>query len=114
VTLLLDRSPGLRLARAMLVFQAIVAVRPVHHAYYACSGLHACLERVCQPMTVVTVWLAAAGAWALSEMVPIALHMLDDVRLRARHAELQKHRADLVAEWGLNEMAGNAQTRRRR
>ncbi len=114
VTLLLDRSPGLTLARAMLVFQGIVAVGPVHQAYYACSGLHACLERVCRPMTVVIVWLAAAGAWALSEMVPIGLHMLNDVRLRARRAELQKQRADLVAEWGLSELAGTTQTGRRR
>jgi hypothetical protein len=113
VTLLLDRSAGLTLARAVLVFQAIAAVGPVHQAYYACSGLHACLTQVCRPMTVVTVWLAAAGAWALSEMVPIGLHMLDDVRLRARRAELLRQRTTLVAEWGLSEPAA-AQAGRRR
>ena len=113
VTLLLDRSPGMTLARAMLVFQGIVVVGAVHQAYYACSGLQQCLARICQPMTVVTAWLAAAGAWALSEMVPIGLHMLDDVRLRARRADLQKQRADLVAEWGLTDAAAGAQAGRR-
>jgi hypothetical protein len=103
VTLLIDRSPGLQLARAMLVFQTIVAVGPVHRAYYDCSGLHACLARVCQPTTVLMVWLAAAGAWTLSEMVPIGLHMLDDMRLRDRRADLLKQRADLTAEWGISE-----------
>ncbi len=114
VTLLIDRSPGLQLARAMLVFQAVVVVGPVHQAYYDCSGLHACLARVCQPSTVLMAWLAAAGAWALSEMVPIGLHMLDDARLRGRRADLQKQRADLAAEWGLTDPGGGGRTGGRR
>lgn len=114
VTLLIDRTPGLQLARAMLVFQAVVAVGPVHRAYYDCSGLHACLARVCQPSTVLMAWLAAAGAWALSEMVPIGLHMLDDARLRGRRADLQKQRADLAAEWGLTDPGGGGRAGGRR
>jgi hypothetical protein len=114
VTLLIDRTPGLGLARAMLLFQATVCIGPVQHAYYDCSGLSACMTRICTPMTVLIAWVAAACAWALTEVAPIGLRLLEDVRLRARRVDLQKQRADLVAEWGLEPAGSNGQRNRRR
>ena len=102
VTLLADRSPNLGLARAMLLFQGAAAVGPVQRAFYACAGLHGCMTQICQPVTVLTVWLAAAAAWALSETVPVGLRLLEDARLRKRRTDLQARRAELVAEWGLD------------
>ncbi|HVY15222.1 MAG TPA: hypothetical protein VHB27_08345 [Rhodopila sp.] len=113
VTLLLDRSPGLTLARAMLVFQAVASIGPVHRAFYACTGLHECLARIDRPRSVLIAWLAAAVAWALCELAPIGLRLLDDARLRIRRAELQKQRAELMAEWGLNDPGGGPGARRR-
>lgn len=103
VTLLLDRSPGLALARAMLLFQAAVAIGPVHRAYYACAGLHGCMAQLAQPVTVMTVWLAAGVAWVLTEMAPLALRLWEDAKLRARRAALERRRGELVAEWGLEQ-----------
>lgn len=105
VTLLIDTSPGLGLARAMLLFQGATAVGPVQRAYYACAGLHGCMEQICRPVTVLTVWLAAAAAWALTEMVPVGLRLLDDARLRTRRTDLQARRAALLDEWGLEQPA---------
>ena len=114
VTLLIDTTPGLGLARAMLLFQSAVCIGPVQHAYYDCSGLSACMTRICTPMTVLAAWLAAACAWALTEVAPIALRLLEDVRLRARRVDLQKQRADLVEEWGLEPAGSGGRGNRRR
>jgi hypothetical protein len=114
VTLLVDSTPGLGLARAMLLFQSTVCIGPVQHAYYDCSGLSACMTRICTPMTVLVAWLAEACAWALTEVAPIALRLLEDVRLRARRVDLQKQRADLVEEWGLEPAGSGGQRNRRR
>jgi hypothetical protein len=112
-TLLIDRTPGLGLARAVLLFQATVCIGPVQHAYYDCSGLSACMARICTPMTVLIAWLAAACALALTELAPIVLRLLGDVRLRARRVDLQKQRAELVAEWGLEPARSGRESRRR-
>jgi len=103
VTLLIDRSPGLGLARAVLLFQAAAAIGPVQRAFYACAGLHGCMEQLCRPMTVLAVWLAAAAAWALTELVPVGLRVWQDARLRTRRTDLQARRVALVSEWGLDE-----------
>jgi hypothetical protein len=114
VTLLIDTTPGLGLARAMLLFQSTVGIGAVQHAYYDCAGLSACMTRICTPATVIATWLAAGCAWALTEVAPIVLRLLEDVRLRARRVDLQKQRADLVEEWGLEPAGTGGQRNRRR
>lgn len=101
ITLLMDRTPGQRLARAMLLFQAAAALGPLRQAWYSCSGLHECLDYLLPPNVVIKVWLAAAFAWAMTQMLPIGLKLLEDHRLRRRRVELEKRRKELADEWGL-------------
>lgn len=103
VTLLIDASPGVALARAMLLFQAAACVGPVSRAWYQCAGIHGCLGYLCEPLTVVRVWLAALAAWLVAQVLPISLKMLDDHQLKQQRALLVARRAALATEWGLEE-----------
>ena len=103
VTLLIDASPGAALARAMLLFQVAACVQPVTQAWYQCAGIHGCLSYLCEPLTVVRVWLAALAAWLVAQILPITLKMLDDHRLKQQRATLVARRTALATEWGLEE-----------
>lgn len=103
ITLLIDPTPGAALARAMLLFQGATCVNPIASAWYRCAGIHGCLDYLCDPTTVGRSWLAALTAWLVAQVLPIGLKMLDDYRLKKARATLVKRRADLIAEWGLEE-----------
>jgi hypothetical protein len=53
--------------------------------------------------TVFRVWLAAAVAWAVAQILPLGLKVLDDYRLRNRRSVLTARRQALAAEWGLDD-----------
>jgi hypothetical protein len=101
VALMMDSSPGAAVARAMLLFQSATGIGPVCAGWYRCSGINLCLHHICEPMTVIRVWLAAAAAWSLSAVLPIGLKLLEDHRLKAYRTKLVSRRAVLVEEWGL-------------
>jgi hypothetical protein len=53
--------------------------------------------------TVLRVWLAAAAAWITVQVLPVALKVLDDYRIRHRRSVLMARRAALAEEWGLED-----------
>ncbi|PPQ28119.1 hypothetical protein [Rhodopila globiformis] len=103
VAFMLDPTPGHALARAMLLFQAAAALRPLDQAWFRCEGLHACMGTLAQPRQVLLVWIMAALAWLLTQILPIGLKLLSDYRVRVRRATLEARRDRLIAEWGLDE-----------
>jgi hypothetical protein len=103
VALILDQSPGCGVARAILLFQGAACVHPVMSAWYRCAGIDGCMGYLAEWQTILTVWLAAAAAWTMSQVLPLGLKMLDDYRMRHRSAALAARRQALVEEWGLEE-----------
>ncbi len=103
LALVLDRSPGCGVARAILLFQLAACVHPVMSAWYSCSGIDGCMSYLGDWQSVLPVWLAAGGAWVLTQVLPMGLKLLDDYRLRRRSAALFERRKSLVEEWGLEE-----------
>jgi hypothetical protein len=103
LALIIDRSPGCGVARTILLFQAAACVHPVVGAWYRCAGIDRCMNYLTDWSTVVRVWLAAAAAWVLAQILPIALKVLDDYRLSYRRASLSARRETLVDEWGLED-----------
>jgi hypothetical protein len=103
LALIVDRSPGCGVARAVLLFQAAACVHPVVGAWYRCAGIDGCMSYLTEWPTVLRVWLAAAAAWVLAQIVPLGLKLLDDSRMRFRRAVLTARREALVAEWGLDD-----------
>jgi hypothetical protein len=103
LALIVDRSPGCGVARAVLLFQAAACVHPVVGAWYRCAGIDGCMSYLTEWPTVLRVWLAAAAAWVLAQIVPLGLKLLDDYRMRFRRAILTTRREALVAEWGLDD-----------
>jgi hypothetical protein len=105
LALMLDRSPGYGIARAMLLFQGAACVHPVLGAWYRCAGIDRCMSYLTEWPTTLWVWLAAGTAWLLSQILPLGLKVMDDYRLRYRRSALQAKRQTLAEEWGLQDEA---------
>jgi hypothetical protein len=103
IALVLDRSPGCGVARAMLLFQGAACVRPVMYAWYRCDGIDGCMSFLAEWTAILPVWLAGATSWLLTQILPLGLKLLDDYRLRHRSAALLAQRQALVEEWGLED-----------
>ena len=103
LALVLDRTPGCSVARAILLFQATACVRPVMDSWYSCAGIDGCMGYLADWHTLLRVWLAAATAWVVTQILPLVLKVLDDYRLRYRRSVLVAKRAAIAAEWGLDD-----------
>jgi hypothetical protein len=103
LALLFDRSPGCAVARAILLFQAAACVHPVISAWYRCAGIDGCMSYLAEWQSILPVWLAAAAAWLMTQILPLGLKLLNDYRMRHRGMELAERRNALVEEWGLEE-----------
>jgi len=103
LALILDRSPGCGVARAVLLFQGAACIHPVMGAWYSCAGIDGCMGYLTEFQSILPVWLAAAGAWVLTQILPLGLKLLDDYRMRHRSTALIARRKALVEEWGLEE-----------
>ena len=101
VALILDRSPGCGVARAILLFPAAACLQPVLEAWYRCTGIDGCMAFLTGRPTLVRVWIAALGAWVLSQALPLGLKLHNDRRARLRRESLEAKRQALVEEWGL-------------
>jgi hypothetical protein len=101
--LVLDRSHGCGVARAMLLFQGAACVHPVINAWYRCAGVDGCMGYLAEWPSILPVWLAAAAAWLLTQILPLGLKLLGDYRLRHRGAALLARREALAEEWGLED-----------
>jgi hypothetical protein len=102
IFLLVDHSPGWGVARAILLFQAAACVNPVSSAWYACSGVDNCMAILATPQTVLEVWLAGCLAWLISQLLPIGLKLLNDMRLQHYRTALEARRLALRTEWGFD------------
>jgi len=103
LALILDRTPGCGVARAILLFQGAACVHPVIDAWYRCDGIDGCMSYLAEWPAVIRVWLAAAGAWVAIQVLPLGLKVLDDYRLRHRRSVLAARREAITAEWGLDD-----------
>lgn len=103
LALVLDRSPGYAVARAIVLFQGAACVHPVMDAWYRCAGIDGCMSYLAEWPTVIKVWLTAGGAWVLGQVLPVALKLLDDYHLRYRRSALIAKREALAREWGLED-----------
>ncbi|HEX3573768.1 MAG TPA: hypothetical protein VHU42_04130 [Rhodopila sp.] len=103
IALVLDRSPGCGVARAMLLFQGAACIRPVINAWYRCDGIDGCMSFLAEWTAILPVWLAGGTAWLLTQILPLGLKLLDDYRLRHRSTALLAQRQALVEEWGLED-----------
>ncbi len=97
LALVLDRSPGCGVARAMLLFQGAACVHPVMGAWYSCSGIDGCMSYLGDWQSILPAWLAAAAAWVLTQVLPLGLKLLDDYRM--------SHRNTVLREWAFGELA---------
>lgn len=105
LALIVDRTPGCGIARAIVLFQGAACVHPVMDAWYRCAGIDGCMAYLAEWPTITRVWLAAAAAWVIAQSLPLALKALDDYRLRYRRKLLLARRESLVEEWGMEDDA---------
>ncbi len=105
IALMLDKSLGCGVARAILLCQAAACVHPVADAWYQCSGIDGCMRYLADWRSILSAWLAAAAAWVMTQVLPLALKILNDQRLKHRRTTLLARRVKLIDEWGLGERA---------
>jgi hypothetical protein len=103
LALIMDRTPGCGVARAIVLFQGAACVHPVMDAWYRCAGIDGCMSYLAEWPTVLRVWLAAAAGWIVVQTLPLGLKVLDDYRLRYRRSLLVARRDSLTTEWGLDD-----------
>jgi len=103
LALILDRTPGWGVARGILLFQGAACVHPVMDAWYRCDGIDGCMSYLAEWPAVFRVWLAAAGAWVVIQILPLVIKLLDDYRLRHRRSALAARRQAIAAEWGFED-----------
>jgi hypothetical protein len=103
VALVVDRTPSCGVARAIVLFQGAACVHPVMDAWYRCAGIDGCMSYLAEWPTVLRVWLAAAAAWVMSQILPMGLKVLEDYRLGHRRSMLIAKRESLSTEWGLED-----------
>lgn len=106
LALILDRTPGCGVARAILLFQGAACVHPFMNAWYRCAGIDGCMNYLAEWPAVLQAWLAAGAAWTAVQILPLGLKVLDDYRLRYRRSVLIARREALIAEWGLEDEPG--------
>jgi hypothetical protein len=100
---LVDPTSGKAIGRTILLFQAAASVHPIVSIWFQCDGLGACVAMVAERRTLLTVLLAVAGGFALTQVLPLILKLLDDARMKIRRAGLIAEREKLVEEWALNQ-----------
>lgn len=103
LALVVDRTPGCAVARAIVLFQGAACIHPVIDAWYRCKGIDGCMGYLAGWPVVLQVWLAAAAAWIMVQALPLGLKVLDDYRLRHRRSVLMARREALASEWGLED-----------
>ena len=103
LALVLDRTPGRPVARAVLLFGLAASVGPAHALWESGMTMSACIEKLADPLVFGTAWAAAAFGWLVGEVVPFAVGFGLDRKRRARLALLEQARARYAEEWGLSD-----------
>lgn len=101
ITLALDRTPGRRLSRAVLLAGAAFTLEPVWRLWVAGGEVAAALDLIGDPAVLLPAWLAGALAWALCELLPVALRAWWDWRAAAEVAALKAERERIRQAWDL-------------
>jgi len=97
LALLFDRAPGKPVARTMLLFGLGGSVDPVRAAW----GMG--FDRAIDGGGLTTAWALAALGFMLTQAIPMVVQTIVDQKSAARAAELRQTRAQLVADWGLED-----------
>lgn len=100
LAMLYDRQGGRPVARAVLLFAAAAAVRPVMALWVAGNSVDAALGLLGDLRVVGTAWSAAAAGWILAELAPVATLVVLEASTRTRIARLRAERRKLAEEWG--------------
>jgi hypothetical protein len=97
----LDREPGHPLARAILVCTLAGAIHPLFRLWLGRHTLALASLLLSDPWTYAAAWGAAAGAWALAELIPVLVRAALEVAAISRATRLRAQRAQLEREWGI-------------
>lgn len=102
IYLVVDRSSGWAVARTILLFQAAACVRPISQSWFECAGIDSCMSMLADVAVILRVWLAGAVGWIVSQILPLGLKLLNDMRLQRYRAEVERRRLQVKTEWGLD------------
>ncbi|MBS0560944.1 MAG: hypothetical protein JSR21_12890 [Proteobacteria bacterium] len=99
IALLLDRQPGKPIARCLVMAGLAAAMPALRRAWEAGLGTQSLQDVLSDPMTLGTVWSAAAAGWLAAELAPLAVRAALEGWARVRIARLRAEAARLGEAW---------------
>jgi len=99
IALLLDRQPGRPVARCLVMAGLAAGIPALRRAWEAGLGADAAEALLADPMTLGTVWSAAAAGWLAAELAPLAVRVVLEGWARVRIARLRAEAAKLAETW---------------
>ena len=99
--LLIDRTPGRPVARAVLLCGAAPCVEPLIMLWRTDSGSG--FATLGDPVVFGPAWAASAGGWLLAQLLPIGIRGILEAASLSQAARLRAERERLVKAWGLED-----------
>ena len=100
-TLLLEAEPGRPWGRTTLLAGIATAISPVFTLWSSGAPIGGALVAASDPGTLLACWLAQAGAWLATQIVPLVIRLVLDANASARAAQLRRLRASYEKDWGI-------------
>ena len=98
VALILDRLPGRPVGRAVLLCGAAACVGPVMVVWQL--GNAAGFALLADPGFFGSTWVACAGGWLLTQILPFGIRGILEALSLSRAARLRAERERLIRAWG--------------
>jgi hypothetical protein len=96
----IERGDSKPASETMLLLSLATCFMPIRILWESGHSFDACIALLSDPGRVGLSWTAAGAGWLMEEGAGIIARQSSDLATRRRIAQLQKEKADLVAEWG--------------
>jgi hypothetical protein len=106
-----EKTPGKPVGESMLLLGLATSFMPIRILWENGHSLEACIDLLSDPSRIGVSWLAAGGAWLMTELTQIVGREFYEVAAKRRIAALQRERTELEEEWGSLEPKGSAAQR---
>jgi hypothetical protein len=100
ITYVIEADEKKPVSETMLLLGLATCFFPLRNLWESGHSINACIAVLSDPATAGLSWVAAGAGWLMEEAAQIIAKQSSDMATRRRIAQLQKERADLVAEWG--------------
>jgi hypothetical protein len=100
VSYAIERGDSKPVSETMLLLGLATCFMPLRILWESGHSLDSCIALLSDPARTGLSWVAAGAGWLMEEAAQIIARHSSELGTRRLIAQLQKEKADLVAEWG--------------